>query len=59
MNILLKKASKASKRLFDPGSIVKSPLCTISIHIFAGKIKDCLAFGADPKMSDLDALIGL
>ena len=27
MNILLKKASKASKRLFDPGSIVKSPLC--------------------------------
>ena len=26
MNILLKKAPKTSKRLFDPGSIVKSPL---------------------------------
>ena len=32
---------------------------TISIHILAGKIQNCLAFGADPKISDLDALIGL
>ena len=32
---------------------------TISIHILAGKIQNCLAFRADPKMSDLDALIGL
>ena len=32
---------------------------TISIHILAGKIQNCLAFRADPKMSDLDALIRL
>ena len=32
---------------------------TISIHILAGKIQNCLAFRADPKMSDLDTLIGL
>ena len=32
---------------------------TISIHILAGKIQNCLAFRADPKTSDLDALIGL
>ena len=32
---------------------------TISIHILAGKIRNCLAFRADPKMSDLDTLIGL
>ena len=32
---------------------------TISIHILAGKIQNCLAFRADRKMSDLDALIGL
>ena len=29
---------------------------TISIHILAGKIQNCLAFGVDPKMLDLDAL---
>ena len=32
---------------------------TISIHILVGKIQNCLAFRADPKMSDLDALIRL
>ena len=32
---------------------------TITIHILAGKIQNCLAFRADPKTSDLDTLIGL
>ena len=32
---------------------------SISIHILVGKIQNCHAFRADPKMSDLDALIGL
>ena len=32
---------------------------TISIHILAGKIQNCLAFRADLKISDLDALFGL
>ena len=34
MNILLKKVPKTSKRLFDLGSIVKSPLCTLKRYPF-------------------------
>ena len=43
MNILLKKASKASKRLFDPGSIVSSPLCTAA-HCVATRTPDVVSY---------------